>query len=278
MHNKPQYGTAVNQALLDMLNHHSLSQCVRDPTRNGNILDLVLTTNPDLIKSTIICEGMSDHDLVINELDLKMKPPKKKPRKIFLFKRADGETLRDNISNNLEVLGHIECESASKLDDLWIKLKSTILDAVEQNVPTKNIFGRWHVPWLIPSLKRAIRKKQCLYRKAKQLQTHESWAKFKSFRKASKSKLLEAYNDYVSNLLDPTTNPDHPTLGKRFWSFIKSMKKDNVGVSPLKENGIGEAVHDSKKKANLLSEQIKSLKRISRTFHLSHKPFLTSLN
>ena len=32
---------------------------------------------------------------------------------------------------------------------------------------------RWHVPWLRPPLKRTIRKKQRLYRKAKQLQTHE---------------------------------------------------------------------------------------------------------
>ena len=37
------------------------------------------------------------------------------------------------------------------------------------------------------------------------------------------------------------------------------MKKDNVGISPLKENGEGQAVHDSKKKANLLSEQCKSV-------------------
>ena len=32
-----------------------------------------------------------------------------------------------------------------------------------------------------------------------------------------------------------------------------------MGISPLKENGEGEAVHDSKKKANLLSEQFKSV-------------------
>ena len=83
-----------------------------NPTRNSNILDLVLTTNSDLVKSTIICEGMSDHDLVVTKLDIKIKPPKKKQRKIFLFKRPDAERLRDNISNNLEVLPHI--------DDLWI--------------------------------------------------------------------------------------------------------------------------------------------------------------
>ena len=37
------------------------------------------------------------------------------------------------------------------------------------------------------------------------------------------------------------------------------MKKDDVGISPLKENGIGEAVHDSRKKTDLLSEQFKSV-------------------
>ena len=40
---------------------------------------------------------------------------------------------------------------------------------------------RWHVPWLTLPLKGAIRKKQRLYRKAKQLQTHE-----KKNRKAPK--------------------------------------------------------------------------------------------
>ena len=37
------------------------------------------------------------------------------------------------------------------------------------------------------------------------------------------------------------------------------MKKDNVEISPLKENGEGEAVHDSRKKADLLLEEFKSV-------------------
>ena len=63
----------------------------------------------------------------------------------------------------------------------------------------------------------------------------------------------------MSNLLHSTTKPDHPTLGKHFWSFIRSIKKDNVGTLPLKENGKGEAVHDSKKKTNLLLQHFKSV-------------------
>ena len=42
----PAYGTEVNTKLLDIVNDHSMFQHVKRPTRKGNILDLVLTTNP----------------------------------------------------------------------------------------------------------------------------------------------------------------------------------------------------------------------------------------
>ena len=66
----------------------------------------------------------------------------------------------------------------------------------------------------------------------------------KKKQKSNKEQAFKTYSDYVSNLLDSTTNPGLPTLGERFWSFIKSMKQDNVGSSPLKKKGIGEDVLD----------------------------------
>ena len=38
----------------------------------------------------------------------------------------------------------------------------------------------------------------------------------KKNQKSNKEQAFKTYNDYVSNLLDSTTNPDLPTLGKRF--------------------------------------------------------------
>ena len=38
----------------------------------------------------------------------------------------------------------------------------------------------------------------------------------KKSQKSNKEQAFKTYNDYVSNLLDSTTNPDLPTLGKRF--------------------------------------------------------------
>ena len=103
---------------------------------------------------------------------------------------------------------------------------------------------RWHVPWLTSPLKRAIRKKAAFISQSKATPDPR-----KKKQKSNKEQAFKTYNAYVSNLLDSTTNPDLPTLGKRFWSFIKSMKKDKVSISPLKKNGKGEAVHDGRKKA-----------------------------
>ncbi|EDO46573.1 predicted protein [Nematostella vectensis] len=79
----PQYGVLVNQAFIDTIHEHSLSQGVTEPTRENNILDLVLTTNPDLISRTEVLNGMSDHSIVLSTVNLKTRTPKKKPRKLL---------------------------------------------------------------------------------------------------------------------------------------------------------------------------------------------------
>ena len=50
------------------------------PTHEKNILDLLLTTNPDLIHAVNIEPGMSDHLIVVADIDLKAKVNKKKAK------------------------------------------------------------------------------------------------------------------------------------------------------------------------------------------------------
>ena len=68
--------------------------------------------------------------------------------------------------------------------------------------------------------------------------TPDPWkfsAKFKMIQKSNKEQAIRSlqrlrlqFTGFHNKL------PDLPTLGKRFWSFIKWMKKDNVGISSLK--------------------------------------------
>ena len=51
--------------MIDFVNANYLSQLTDQPTRNDNILDLTLTTNPDIISGMEILPGMSDHCAVL---------------------------------------------------------------------------------------------------------------------------------------------------------------------------------------------------------------------
>ena len=52
--------------------------------------------------------------------------------------------------------------------------------------------------------------------------------------------------------------PTLPSLKrlKKFWSFVKSLKKDTYGITSLRENGILKT--DSKEKANICNRQFQS--------------------
>ena len=51
-------------AFLSLTQDSFLAQHVRDPTRGENILDLVLTTSPELVENLQVREPFSDHNIV----------------------------------------------------------------------------------------------------------------------------------------------------------------------------------------------------------------------
>ena len=69
----------------------------------------------------------------------------------------------------------------------------------------------------------------------------------------------QAYWQHVEEVIDPGDPDidDRPGKRRRFWSLIKSQKKDNSGIAPLKDRG---KMHtDPVDKANILSHQYESV-------------------
>ena len=111
--------------------------------------------------------------------------------------------------------------------------------AIKNHVPTKTISGRRNLPWITPGLRRLMRKKQRVYNLAKWTQNPQHWKKFKELRKTWSGK------------------KNSPFIGKKFWTYIKSKRKDNVGISSL--NSENTEITDNKAKAEILSNQFKAV-------------------
>ena len=67
---------------LEVLDDCLLEQMVTSPTRGQNILDLFLTTNPTLVDNVSITPGLSDHDIVLIQVNVKPEVLKRVPRNI----------------------------------------------------------------------------------------------------------------------------------------------------------------------------------------------------
>ena len=81
----------IQQALIDITTAHGLTQEHNQPTRQDNILDLVFTNNPSLVKSSTGVPEISDHAMVVTDCDIKPVYNKQNPRKVYFFSKANWE-------------------------------------------------------------------------------------------------------------------------------------------------------------------------------------------
>ena len=247
--------------LLEMLDDHNLTQMVNSPTRNNNILDWFLTSNPTLVSNITVQAGISDHNIVIAQARLKPQINKQTPRTIHLFKKANWNDFKAfinrskvNIINNADVLS---------VEDIWTKFTNMINEGINKFVPIKKIGTKKLLPWVTQDIKRLIRKRDSIYQKVKKHKGQNQYKiKFKSIKHLIQSKIKKAYEAYIENILDIQQIDDTASTKfntKKFYSIIKNTKQDNQGISPLKDQLTGLLTSDNLGKANILNRQFQSV-------------------
>ena len=121
---------------------------------------------------------------------------------------------------------------------------------MNSHIPTKIISRRNQTPWINRRIKRlrqhntkSIQLVQTTYR---DLASYETFSKQ---RKITYTETRNAHRSYISSICS-----DSP---KRFWSYIKSLKVDNIGIPTLNNNNKLES--DKRLKAEILNSQFKSV-------------------
>ena len=202
---------------------------------------------------------MSDHDIVITKINIKARLAKKKPRKIYLYRKGDMDKVRSDISSSFEEFLANKPETKS-VDENWTYFKTALFSTLNKHIPQKLVCRRWNIPWMTAVIRKQIRKKQRLYNKAKKSGKDSDWKDFRDLRKHIKGILEKAHSSYVENILDVNLdgeNKQEYTIGKRFWKYIKSKRRYTMGIPLLKYQD--REVTDSVEKASLLSNQYESV-------------------
>jgi hypothetical protein len=119
----------------------------------GNTLYLYITSNPSLVKNAQTIPGISDHEMVLIDEDIKAVYHKPKPRKVLLFKSTDWNKVKEAAATlNNQILDR----SAESVEANWQSFKEGITSIIDSKIPSKMKSSRHTLPWLRREERRII--------------------------------------------------------------------------------------------------------------------------
>jgi hypothetical protein len=197
---------------------------------SGNILDLLITSNPNIIDDINVSDGISDHDLITFTINISPKYQAKKPHKVYKYHQADHDEIRTRVKLLSEHFFHRNPHKCS-VDVNWNFLKHGLLGILDKCVPNKLSKSKPHLPWITQEIKRAMRKRDRLHKSARSSKDQNKWQKFRTFRNNLTAKIKRSHSDYLTNIIGSSLKSENP---KPFWNYIKLMKTENTSIPILK--------------------------------------------
>ncbi len=177
----------------------------------------------------------------------------KKPRRVVhIWSKANWDSIKEDTRTFCSSF-LVDAPNRS-LEENWGCIVNHFTTMRSKYIPSKLSSSRYNMPWLSGELRRLCRKKMRYFRRAKRTKSPVHRNAFKKIQNEVRSALNKAHWSHLNSILTEGLE-----LGdnKPFWSYIKSQRQDTQGVSPLRKRG--QLHSDAPTKANILSEQFKSV-------------------
>ncbi|VDI45583.1 Hypothetical predicted protein [Mytilus galloprovincialis] len=250
----------------DILDDNGLVQLVEEPTRGPNTLDLVITNNPSRFTRTKVIPGVSDHDIVFSEIDTKPISRKQKPKKIALYRKANWETIKQEMNETYQRVKELAANGSS-VEELWLLFKSKLNQSVNNHIPHKTAKQKDSLPWLTPNIRKLIHRRDRLYKKKKKSADPKITSKFKETKQMVQRELRRAYWKYIENIVTPKEENNQYSSMKQFWTYIKHKRTESSGVAHTDLPKINRNRGLNEKVAVTKEDRLIPPKRLSRNMH-----------
>ena len=230
-----------DSVILDVATKYGLTQHVKWPTRKDRILDLAFSSQPNTIQACHVIPGMSDHEAVLFEVDMAPKYTPKRPYKIYQYHKGDISGLRNSLCSFASDYLASKPER-NAVEDNWNLIAKNILEATDKYIPHKMSKQKRHLPWVSPSVKRSMNRRDRAYKKAKRTGKTQHFDKYKRLRNITSKRLHTAHDKYVQEVMGglgetlTAISPADNTGVKRAWSYLKLLRTESAGIPTLLRN------------------------------------------
>lgn len=249
---------ATSNKLQNIIQSYGFSQLISEPTHftetSSSLLDLFIVNNPNSIKTSFVNDPFIPdmiryHVPIVTILNCSKPKVSSFKRTIWQYDKGDFNEFRNILRNtNWNFI-----DETCPIDSIEDNLTRTILNAASKSIPTKVITVRpGQIPWLYSSIKRLIRQRKRLHKRAKTLNNESAWADFRKKRNEVVSALRKAKQDYLDKITESLNNPtcDIKTWFKSAKQLTNKNNKSDSIPTLYYENTVA---NTDKEKADLLN-------------------------
>ena len=102
------------------------------------------------------------------------------------------------------------------VDNNWSAISSFLKDCLASLVPSKTLKARCHLPWITCNIKRQMRKRDCLFKKARKDTTLTAWCTYRDYRNKISKAVRHAYCDYINRVVGNNLFKNRSPFGHMF--------------------------------------------------------------
>ena len=219
------YGNSpVSAKFCEIIFDLNLCQLVSEPTHiHGNILDLVLTNNPDNIVDLIVHSKSpfsisSDHFVITFRIYSRIVHSTcKVGSRLRNFSRGDFVGLCHYLSNS----NFTPCYQTNDIEFVWSFISTTIKNAMDHFIPFTIVHQAHQPKWFNSSIRHRIKCLNTLRRKCNKHPTATIRTKIEESEKSLQAEISKAKIDYEANLVSSCANNSN----NKIYQYIKYITK-----------------------------------------------------
>ena len=219
--------TQTQGKLNNILVQNGLYQAISEPTffheASSSLLDPLIINDKDFLLYSEVSENILEaniryHCPISGILNLQKPNSKLIKRKIWDFNHGDFDQYRQDLDNT----DWNNIVNENDLDTAVTLVTKTILDIADKNIPCKYIQIRQNdPPWMTSLIRKMIRKRKRLHKKAKKSNCQQDWNKFKKIRNQCVNVVKQAKLNYFDKQVNNLQNQDLSV--KNWWKTLRNL-------------------------------------------------------
>ena len=169
-----------------------------------------------------VLPGVSDHDIVFTELDVRPVKHKQKPRQVPIYRKAEWEPMKEDMRSLYGDMKSMFDSETTRLNEMWESFRDTLQHSIKSHTPYHQSRSKDGYPWIGPELKKMMRRLHRYNKTKKKTGDPQHIKRHLDLKHQVQKRQRQACWECVESIVTPKEQENEYSGMKRSWTYVNT--------------------------------------------------------